>query len=185
MGGERSVVLMPGATPKQAWAWWSEKNDLVFAAQPTSDKERRGAERVIEVLDGKRPSAVTHPIHVELAKEKGPFQPVGLGFVVPIELPPEAAEMKTTLDRLGLRSIRRIEYQWGLEGDALMSVARVVAPRPRQGLLSCTTSRCSRKGSSRPCRWTSPDSGSSPSTRPSRSTRFGPWPNRWAKKDER
>ena len=44
--------------------------------------------------------------------------------------------MKTTLDRLGLRGIQRIEYQWGLEGDALMSVTRVVAPRPRQGLLS-------------------------------------------------
>ena len=88
MGGERSVVIMPGATPKQSWAWWSEKNDLVLAAQPASGKDRRGAERVIEVLDGKRPSAVEHPIQVELAKAKGDFQPVGLGFLVPVELPP-------------------------------------------------------------------------------------------------
>ena len=135
MGGERSVVNVPGATPKQSWAWWSEKNDLVVAAQPSSGKDRRGAERIIEVLDGKRPGAVGHPIHVELSKGKGPFRPVGLGFMVPIELPPEAASMKTTLEHLGLRGVQRIEYQWGLEGDALMSVTRVVATRPRRGLL--------------------------------------------------
>ena len=117
LGGERSVVIMPSSTPKQSWAWWSEKNDLVLAAQPRGN-DRRGAERIIEVLDGKRPSAVGHPIHVELAKGKGPFQPIGLGFIVPVELPPPAAaSMKTTLDRLGLRGIQRIEYQWGLEGD--------------------------------------------------------------------
>ncbi len=136
MGGERSVVSVPGATPKQSWAWWSEKNDLVVAAQPTSGKDRRGAEQIIEVLDGKRPGAVGHPIYLELVKAKGPFQPVGLGFLVPIELPPDAASLKTTLDGLGLRGIQRIEYQWGLEGDALSSVTRVVAPRPRRGLLS-------------------------------------------------
>ena len=136
MGGERSVVIMPGATPKQSWAWWAERNDLVLAAKPTSTKDRRGAERVIEVLDRKRPGAVEHPILAELAKGKGPFQPVGHGFFVPFELPSDAAEMKRTLDRLGLGGIQRIEYQWGLEDNSLMSVTRVVAPRPRQGLLA-------------------------------------------------
>ena len=153
MGGERSVVIVPGATPKQSWAWWSEKNDLVLAAQPSSGKDRRGAERVIEVLDGKRPGAVGHPIHAELAKGKGTFQPVGLGFMVPIELSPDAASMKTFLDGLGLRGIQSDRIPVGAGGG------RADERRPGRGASAssgdcsaCTTSRRSRRGPSPRCR---------------------------------
>ncbi len=37
---------------------------------------------------------------------------------------------------LGLGGLKRIDFRWGFEGKALMSVTRVVAPAPRKGLLA-------------------------------------------------
>ena len=44
-------------------------------------------------------------------------------------MPPEAV-------RLGLDGVKRIEFVWGFQDDALRSVIRAVAPSPRRGILA-------------------------------------------------
>jgi hypothetical protein len=44
-------------------------------------------------------------------------------------MPPDAV-------RLGLDGLKRIEFAWGFEGDALRTVLHAVAPAPRRGLLA-------------------------------------------------
>ncbi len=44
-------------------------------------------------------------------------------------MPPEAVQ-------LGLDGVKRIEFVWGFQDDALRSVLRAVAPSPRRGLLA-------------------------------------------------
>ncbi len=84
------------------------------------------------MIDGKRPSAVDHPIRAALAKPDKDFQSAARGFfdmsVLP-PLPPAAAQ-------LGLDGFKRIELEWGFQDDALYSVVRVVAPSPRRGVLA-------------------------------------------------
>ena len=102
--------------------WWLENGDLILTGTDKTDE-------VLAVLDGKQPSAVDHPLRIELAKAENGFEPAAIGFLdiaaLP-PLPPEAAQ-------LGLDGLKRIELQWGFQDDALVSVLRVVAPEPRRG----------------------------------------------------
>ena len=103
--------------------WWFEKGDLVLSNQP---------DVVLAVLDGKAPSAVDHPRRVALLKTRDDFQPVATGFLDLNELPampPEAVQ-------LGLGGLKQVEFQWGFQDDALVTVLGVVAPEPRQGILA-------------------------------------------------
>jgi len=148
------VVASGGATPPQVvkkegrtlvafnnagstWACWNEKGaDMVFAlSRPES------ADVVIETLDGKRPNAIEHPIRAELAKI-GPdqFQPVGVAFVDMASIMAGAAAKKdqsyAEMSKLGFDGMKRVDYRWGFQGDALMSFARIQAPSPRRGIFA-------------------------------------------------
>jgi hypothetical protein len=105
--------------------WWIEDGALVVT-------ERRKAEAVLAVRDGKEPSALEHPLRVELAKTKLGSRAAAVAFLdmAPFSpLPPSALG-------LGLDGLKRIELRWGFDDDALSSVLRVVAPAPRRGVLA-------------------------------------------------
>jgi prepilin-type processing-associated H-X9-DG protein len=124
-GGRRILVVGNGRNP--SFAWWSEGDDLAlnFMALP-------GADAMVEALDGRRPNAVEDPARVALARSEHGFEPVGLAFfdmaALPA-LPPQAAS-------LGFDRIKRIDYRWGFQGESLMTVARLVAPSPRAGVIA-------------------------------------------------
>ena len=105
-------------------SWWIEKDDLVIA-------ETRGLDDLLPVFEGKAPSAADHPVRTALAKPHDAFEPVAVGFFDFTQIPiaPDAA-------KLGFDGAKRIEFQWGFQGDALESFTRLVAPSPRRGLLS-------------------------------------------------
>ena len=103
--------------------WWFEKGDLVLSNQP---------DVVLAVLDGKAQSAVDHPRRVALLKARDDFQPAAAAFVDLSELP----SMPLDAVQLGLGGIKQVEFQWGFQDDALVSVLGVVAPEPRQGVLA-------------------------------------------------
>lgn len=120
--GGRTVVSVtqPGS---QGWTWWAEKDDVVVTlAEVGSDS----VAAVIAAMDGSQPNAVDHANVVELSRVDGTFRPVGFAFL-------NAAVFARQPELAGLQ---RLDYRWGFQADALMSVARVVAPSPRQGFLA-------------------------------------------------
>ncbi len=126
--GDRRVMMVtrkggPG------FAWWSEGDDLAFGLiQPASVN----VDAMVDALEGKIPSAVQDPARAALAKTTDGFEPVALAYfdmaALP-ELPPKAAS-------LGLDRVKRVDYRWGFQGDALMTVTRLIAPAPRSGALA-------------------------------------------------
>ena len=102
--------------------WWFEKGDLVLTNQ---------SDVVLAVLDGKKPSAVDHPVRTVL-QDRGTAS----------SLPPWGSSTSPRCRRcLPMRSARArrpeaIEFASGFEGDALRTVLRAVAPAPRRGLLA-------------------------------------------------
>ena len=126
----RTIILMPGNTVPDGWAWWTEQDDLVVVLEGPADS----VDVVLDVLHGKRPSAVDHPLRTELAKPEPGFTPVALGFVDSTLWPDPKMNARTA--KAGLSGVKRLDYRWGFQDDALMSVARIVAPKPRQGWLA-------------------------------------------------
>jgi len=120
--------VISGTTGTSTYTWWVEetrKDDLVLVfASPES------ADAILETLDGKRPNAVAHPLRAELAKPQGGFVPTGLMFLDPVALRTEKIPAS-----LGLSEITRLDYRWGFQDDALMTVARISSPSPRKGVL--------------------------------------------------
>jgi prepilin-type processing-associated H-X9-DG protein len=120
--GGRKVTVSP-----QGVEWWYEKDDAVIAmARPG------GGNAALDALSGKAPGAADHPTRVELARAEGGFQPISLAFfdmgALP-PLPPQAVQ-------LGLDGLKRIDYRWGLQGEAMVTVIGLSAPKPRKGLLA-------------------------------------------------
>ena len=118
--------MLPAAAAKASWVWWPEKNDLVIgAAYPAA------ADAIIAAIDGKAPSAVDHPIAQELRKPEGTFEPAGVAFVDTDGCPDLPDPMTSFLRGLAKgQGINRIDLRWGFDSDALMSVTRLVAPKP-------------------------------------------------------
>ena len=99
---------------------------------PSASSAAPGADLMIEALDGGRPNALTHPDRVRLARPADGFTPIGLAFVdaaVVPALPPQAAAY-------GLDRVKRLEYRWGFDGEALVTFTRLDAPAPRSGVLA-------------------------------------------------
>ncbi len=82
-------------------------------------------------LDGKAPSAVDHPIAHELRKANGNIRSRSAWRLPTLPAPlPCPAPLAVVHDNLAKSGINRIDYQWGFDAEALMTVTRVVAPRP-------------------------------------------------------
>ncbi len=104
--------------------WWTEGHDAVFA-------ESRSVDAIIAVLDGKAPSAEGHPRRLALANPGGGYEPAAFGFLDVAALP----SMPPDAVKIGVDGVKAIEFQWGFQDDALRTVARLVAPAPRRGVL--------------------------------------------------
>ncbi len=119
-------------SPESGWVWWAEKNDLVVAFMNTGS-----ADAIMATLDGKKPSAVEHERVKELAKVDGTFEPVCFGFVDPAGASGSASPLQSVLTSLKTEAgAERLELSWGFQGDALLSVVRLVAAKPRKGMLA-------------------------------------------------
>ncbi|SIO65600.1 hypothetical protein SAMN05444166_7755 [Singulisphaera sp. GP187] len=127
----RQIVLMAGPQPGLNWAWWVEKDDVVIALNGPETADVIG-----EVLDGKRPNAIEHPARVELEKPEGGMEPVGLAFLDSATWNQPQSPVSFFLEKLQIRGVDRVDFRWGLAGDAIMTVARLKAKSPRQGLLA-------------------------------------------------
>jgi hypothetical protein len=135
--GTRKVVVVTPKAPAAAgdgagWVWWPEKDDLVVGFLSTAS-----AAGIAAALDGKTPSALEHPLVQELAKPAGKFQPVCVGFADTANCPENTAKLTAVLRRLNSEwGIKRIDLRWGFDGDALMAVTRLAAPKPRRPALA-------------------------------------------------
>jgi hypothetical protein len=117
----RTLVVMPGAKEQESWAWWTEQDDLVILLGKSST-----AEIALDVLEGKRKNALDHPIRAELARPESGFTPVAWAFL----------DAATAPKDFPFKAINRLDYRWGFQDNALMSVTRIVSPKPRAGWLT-------------------------------------------------
>jgi hypothetical protein len=134
----RQLIVVPAAgvktpaTEPGAWTWWAEKNDLVVGFMDPSS-----VDSVIAALDGKTPSATDHEVIKELSKSDGKFEPVCYGFAVPSTASGSSNPLSTLLDGLKTElGADRIDLQWGFDGEALQTVMKLVAAKPRKGMLA-------------------------------------------------
>ena len=69
---------------------------------------------------------------------QGKFEPVCFGFLDPaVGTGSSSNQLATLLHGLKTeRGVDRVDLQWGFEGDALLSVMRLVSAKPRKGLLA-------------------------------------------------
>src|SRR5262249_50649198 len=111
----------------ESGSWWIEGDDVVLAPPPS-----RSADAVIEALDGKQPSAEDHPFRAELVRNEDGFEPVMVSFREMAARP----EMRPRARQVGLDGVKRLDFRWGFQDEAVMSVLRVVAPAPRRGVLA-------------------------------------------------
>jgi prepilin-type processing-associated H-X9-DG protein len=116
-----------GRSPAGTIAWWTEGDDLVVSLVAEN-----GALVMIDALDGRAPNAIAHRNRQALlqSEDHPGFEPVGLAFFDMAALPtlPPAARS------LGLGRIKRFDYRWGFQDDALLSIVGAVVPAPRKGI---------------------------------------------------
>ncbi len=147
----RTMVLVPGAAPAAAapaadaaapaaaagspgggWNWWAEKDDLAISFPGPSS-----ADGIIAALDGKTASAVEHPLVQAISQPEGGFQPVCIAFADTANCPAIPTRLTELLHTMGAEwGVERIDWRMGFDGDALVTVSRIVAPKPRKGLLA-------------------------------------------------
>ena len=106
--------------------WWSERDDLVWVGDSS------GADTVLAAIDGTKPNAMTHPSRVDLSKTVDGFEPALRAFLDVSKLPIPPAQAKA----MGLDGLKLVDYRWGFQDNAVMSVTRIVAPTPRRGLMA-------------------------------------------------
>jgi prepilin-type processing-associated H-X9-DG protein len=124
--GGRSVQVLSDS-PRTAFAWWAEGDDLAISIVSPS-----GVDAMLAALDGREPNAVEHPTRVALRKsdDAAGFEPVGLAFFDMAALPPLPREAVA----LGLDRVQRFDYRWGFHGRAIESIVGAVVPAPRTGI---------------------------------------------------
>ncbi len=124
--GGRTVHQL-GASPDRAIAWWSEGDDLVVSlVSPT------GPDAIIDALEGRAPNAIAHPNRKALlrSEDSSGYEPVGLAYFDMAALP----TLPPLATGLGLGKIKRFDYRWGFQGEALLSVVGAAVPAPRTGI---------------------------------------------------
>jgi prepilin-type processing-associated H-X9-DG protein len=107
------------------YVWWVEKGDLILSGQSEADE-------ILEVINGRRQSAIDHPLRAELFKAEAGFDPVAVGFLDSGVFESLSADTA----QLGLGGVKRLELRWGFDQDALVGILRAVAPAPRTGALA-------------------------------------------------
>jgi hypothetical protein len=151
--GGRNLVAVPfgklaagGDAATGSWAWWPEGNDVVICSSLSSV-----ADRVIAALDGKAPSALDHPLVTTLKTAEGSFEPVCVAFVDTANsanLPAPVADLlKQAHEGQG---IERIDMRWGFESEAILSITRLVTPKPWKSLVGVLDQKTFDKGSLMP-----------------------------------
>ena len=109
------------------FSWWVEevgKADIVLVS-PVPE----AADGVLETLDGKHPDSVDLPARADLFKVENGFTPIGGVYASPAWV-----RKSEKLVQLGLGDFKRLDLRVGFQGDALMSVVRLVTPAPRTGI---------------------------------------------------
>ena len=132
----RVLVVVPRGPAAGGWVWWPEKEDLVIGFALPSN-----ADAIIAALDGKAPSAADHAILKELARPEGSFVPLMTAILDPPAASAASAAPKTRMavffeQLTSTTGLSRLDYRWGFDDDALMSVTRLVAPAPRKPALA-------------------------------------------------
>ncbi len=105
--------------------WWVENDALLLTDNAKVDE-------IVDVIEGRRPSADDHPLRIESFKGQEGFEPLAGGFLDALVLAPLSSEMT----QLGLGGLRRVELKWGFDQEAMLYTLRVVAPAPRTGALA-------------------------------------------------
>jgi len=109
------------------FSWWVEevgKADIVLVS-PVPE----AADGVLETLDGKHPNAVDLPARADLFQVENGFTPIGGVYASPAWV-----RKSGMLVQLGLGDFKRLDFRFGFQGDALMSVVRLATPAPRKGI---------------------------------------------------
>ena len=128
--GRVLVVVPRGPAADGGWVWWPEKEDLVIGLMQPSNSDA-----IIAALDGKAPSAADHAILKELAMPEGSFVPLMTAILDPTAA--TRTRMAVFFEQLKTTTgLSRLDYRWGFDDDALMSVTRLVAPAPRKPALA-------------------------------------------------
>ena len=125
--GTRSVVSVAGKS--NTWTWWAEGNDVVFDLGSPEE-----IDPILDTLDGKRPSAVEHPMRVELARDESGFVPVGLLFFDPSAGTSINASYQELMKTIQAK-LTRLDFRWGFQDEALMTVTQIKSPKPRTGFM--------------------------------------------------
>ncbi len=75
-----------------------------------------------------------HPSVAALSKPEGSFQPVCVAFADAANCPAIPTQLTELLHKMGAEwGVQRIDARLGFEGDSLVTVSRVIAPKPRRG----------------------------------------------------
>jgi hypothetical protein len=134
-GGRKVVVVTDASNKSKNWAWWTEKNgDLVLALAGAAS-----ADPIIAAIDGKVPNATTNTRLVELSKPEDSFQPVGRAWFDLDRMSNVLRSANVAGQAINLQDylpgVKEIDYRFGFDGGALVSVTRVAAPSPRSAML--------------------------------------------------
>ena len=105
--------------------WWAEKNDVIIT-------DEAAFETIVGVIDGKQPSAANHPLRQSLTQRRDDMETAAYGFVDMAGLPALPENPK----KIGLDGLKRIEFRWGFQDEALVSRVQIVAPAPRRGVFT-------------------------------------------------
>ncbi len=70
-----------------------------------------------------------------MIRPDGPFLPLFVAFA-DAEASPAVLETLKSFIKIDLKGVKRFDYRWGLDGDALRDEFRIVSPSPRTGVLT-------------------------------------------------
>jgi hypothetical protein len=129
------IVIQKNQGKGQFMGWWVDdvrKEDLVLIPPVSTEAAViKIAGMVFATLDNKGQSVTNHPIRAALAKPEDGFVPVGLAFIdIASAMPPGSPPV------LGLQGLKSVDYRWGFQEKETVSILRIHAPEPRQGVLA-------------------------------------------------
>jgi len=132
-----SIVAAPGAVPKipvQTWVWWAEKDDLVIGIFPGDD-----GGSLCDTLDGKTPSALTHPAFLDAKRAENGENAMVTRLVDLSALNPTGKAGWLTNALLKLKEItgsQRVAQRLGFDNQAIVTTTRLASPKPFSSTMS-------------------------------------------------